>query len=458
MKLRLMRALISSLACLLAGATYAGGMEDDPIQRLRDYLRIDTINPPGHESRAVDFFAHTLDAEGIPYVRIEPEPGRATLVARLRGGPEPALMLLNHSDVVPADALHWSHDPLSADIADGNLYGRGALDMKGTGIIQFEVFLTLHRDPRPLRRDVLFVVAADEEAGGRLGVGNLVRSRRDLIDNVGWVLTEGAGATRTDGKTSFEIEVTQKAPLWLKVVATGPAGHGAAPPAVYSTTRLIRALAKLADWRFQPQVLPVVDKTFKSLADNATPSKRQQYRDMARALRDPLVASQLQIDTPLLSAITQNTCSITRLEASSKINVIATEASAELDCRLLPGQKVDDFMRQLEQILDDHSLRIEPILTTTNPTSSSIDTELFRTIATVIKDRYPGSTLTPTLSYGFTDSRYFRELGIVSYGFEPAIIPAELGETVHGNDERIPLEGVRQGFHDLLEIVQRVSY
>jgi len=444
-------------AFLASTAIRAEGVEDDAIRRLQDYLRIDTINPPGNESRAVDFFAHALDAEGIPYVRVEPEPGRASLVARLRGADEPALMLLNHSDVVPADARHWDRDPLSGDIGDGNLHGRGALDMKGTGIIQFEVFLALHRDPRPMRRDILFVVVADEEAGGRLGAGYLVRSRRDLISNVGWVLTEGAGGTRTGAVTSFGIEVSQKAPLWLKIVATGTPGHGAAPPAVYSTVRLIRALDKLANWRFKPNVLPIVDQTFKSIAENVAQPKQHQFLDIAHALQDPVFATQLQSEDPLLSGTTQNTCSITRLEGSSKINVIPAEASAELDCRLLPGQKVDDFIHLLEQIFDDHSLRIETIMSA-NPTSSPIDTELFRSISEVIQERYPDSRLVPTFSNGFTDSRYFRELGIVSYGFEPAIIPAELDDSVHGNNEQIPLISVMQGFHDLLEIVQRVSY
>ena len=176
------------------GALAAPGPDPEAaLARLAYYLRIDTINPPGNESRAVAFLAKIFDAEGIAYETFEATPGRGSIVARLPGGDQPALMLLNHSDVVPADANAWVVPPLSGAERDGYLYGRGALDTKGLAMIQLEAFLALHRSGRALDRPVLFATTADEEAGGYFGAGWMVRQRPDLIADVGFVLNEGGG-------------------------------------------------------------------------------------------------------------------------------------------------------------------------------------------------------------------------------------------------------------------------
>ena len=445
------------IVVLFAPPVLAQNLEDETVQRLRDYLRVDTINPPGNESRAVDFFARLLEKEGIPYETAESAPGRGNLWARLEGGDEPGLVLLNHTDVVPADPSYWDFDPLSGEIHEGELYGRGALDMKGTGMLQFEAFVALHRAGKPLRRDVVFVATADEEAGGFYGAGWLVENRPEIFDNVGFLLNEGGGGSRKDDAVTFGIEVTQKVPLWLKLVATDEPGHGSTPHVSSSVSRLIRALSNIDNYRFPPHVVPSVEAYFEAIAEKQTGERRRQFANLQEAVKDPAFLLSLQLESPSLHALTRNTCSITRLEGSSKINVVPPEVKAEIDCRLLPDQDAEVFVTLLQSIIDDPGVRVEKIMGFT-PAISSTSTDLYQAISAVLKEHYPDADIVPSVSTGFTDSHFFRDLGIVAYGFEPTVVPEELEGTVHGNNERVPVAAIRQGVRDLLEIVERFVY
>ena len=431
--------------------------EQETVDRLQNYLRIDTINPPGNESRAVDFFAKLLDAEGIPYETAESAPGRGNLWARLEGGSEPALVLLNHTDVVPADPDYWDVDPLSGEIRNGHLYGRGALDMKGTGMLQFQAFVALHRAGKPLKRDVLFVATADEEAGGFYGAGWLVERHREIFDDVGFLLNEGGGGSEAGDGIVFGVEVTQKVPLWLRLVASDEPGHGSTPHVTSAVSRLIRALANIDDYEFTPRIVPAVQVYFEGLAEKQQGLRRQQFADIGAAVSEPGFLLSLQLESPSLHALTRNTCSITRLEGSSKINVVPPEVAAEIDCRLLPDQDLDAFIDELGFIVNDPAVRIEKIMGFT-PAVSSTDTELYQAIAEVTAKHYPHSQVTPAVSTGFTDSHFFRDLGIVSYGFDPTIIPVAIEGGVHGNNERVPVDSVKAGVRLFLEIVEKVVY
>jgi len=432
-------------------------LENETVARLQQYLRVDTINPPGNESRAVEFFAKLLEAEGIPYQTAESAPGRGNLWARLEGGDEPALVLLNHTDVVPADESYWRVGPLSGEIRDGEIYGRGALDMKSTGMLQFQAFLALHRTGKPLRRDVLFVATADEEAGGFLGAGWLVEHRPEIFEGVGLLLNEGGNGSRDGESVTFGVEVTQKVPLWLRLVAAGEPSHGSTPHATSSVSRLLAALSRIEEREFEPRIVPAVATYFRGLAKTEPEPRRNRFLYIEQAVQDPEFLRQLQLDSPFLHALTRNTCSITRLEGSNKINVVPPEATAEIDCRLLPDQDQVDFIERLEKIVDDPHIEILTIMAFT-PAVSRTDTELYRAIGTVCQKDFPNAQVIPMVSTGFTDSHFFRDLGIVSYGFDPTVIPAEIEGTIHGNDERIPVEAVKEGLWRLLEVLELVVY
>ena len=207
---------------LFAVPASAETIEEEATTWLQEYLQVNTINPPGNETNAVNFFAKILEAEGIAFETVESAPGRGNIWARLKGGNKPALALTQHTDVVPADMEYWTVDPLSGELRDGYLYGRGAIDMKGGGMTQFAAFIALHRAGIPLNRDVLFVATADEEAGGFFGAGWLIENMPEIFEGVGTLLNEsGSGTLSEDGTIVFDIEVTQK--QWcLQTWNTGP--------------------------------------------------------------------------------------------------------------------------------------------------------------------------------------------------------------------------------------------
>ncbi len=432
-------------------------LEAEAVQRLQEYLRVNTINPPGNESRAVDFFATLLAAEGVEFETAESAPGRGNIWARLEGeGDEPALMLLHHSDVVPADERFWDTDPLSGELRDGHVYGRGALDTKTGGILHLQAFLALHRAAVPLNRDVIFMATADEEAGGFFGAGWLVENRPEVFEGVGLLLNEGGGGSLADGQVRFSVEVTQKVPLWLKLVARGNPGHGSSPQVETAVTRLVGALARIRTQPFEPRIVPAVDTYFKGLAETADEPWRTRYANMTRTVLDPHQLLELQEMDPRLHTLTRNTCSITMLEGSGKINVVPPEATAQLDCRLLPDQDPDAFLAELRTIIDDPDIEIEKIMGF-SPAVSTTDTDLYRTIEAVAARHFPGAPVLPMVQGGFTDSHFFRDLGIVSYGFFPTVTPREDAGGVHGNNERVSVESVERGTRMMLEIVRGVA-
>ena len=442
-------------------------LQSRAVELLQQYIHVDTINPPGNETRGAEFFAAILEAAGITYETAESAPGRGNIWARLEGGDEPGIVLLHHMDVVPADEEHWTTDPLGGEIRDGYLYGRGALDTKTSGIHHLLAFLALHEAGQPLDRDVVFMATADEEAGGFYGAGWLAENRPELFDGVGFILNEGGtgsfaggdAATQDDasGGVYFEVEVTQKVPWWLRLVAVDEPGHGSMPRVTSSVTRLVRALYNVDNYEFEPRIVPAVDAYFKAIAPQHDEPWRTAFSNMPQAVRDPAFMLRLQLDDPFLHALTRNTCSMTILEASNKINVVPPDASAQLDCRLLPDQDPDAFIEQLSTIINDPAIRIERIMGFT-PAVSSVDTELYRAIEAVTERHFPGARVIPAVSTGFTDSHFFRDMGIVAYGYEPTVLPsAELGR-FHGNDERISLENVRRAAVMTLELLQELVY
>lgn len=423
-------------------------------RRLQQYLRIDTTNPPGNESEAVAFFADIFEREGIAYETVEPAPGRGSIWARLEGGEAPGIILLHHIDVVPADPRFWKHDPMSGTYENGYLNGRGALDTKGLGIMHFEAFLALARSGAPLERDVIFLATADEEAGGRHGAGWIVRNRPDLLEGAGLVLNEGGSGRVLGNRVVFSVEVTQKVPMWLRLNAVGPAGHGSSPTTRSAVTDLIEALERLRQDPFAPRIVPAVGDFFRDLAE--LESAAAELADPEGLIAEPDRLAALHRTNPSLHALTRNTCAVTRLQASSKINVVPPAATAELDCRLLPDQEPRAFIRELRKRLDQPSISIE-VLLSFKAAISSTDTDLYRAIEAVTARRFPGSTVMPAVTAGFTDSHFFRDLGIVAYGFSPAVIPGSDQGGIHGNNERISVQNVERGWRTMLDLLETIA-
>ncbi len=442
---------------VLSSTASAQSIEDEALDWLQAYIQVDTMNPPGNETRAVEFIGNILEAEGIPFKTAESAPGRGNLWARLEGGDEPALILLQHTDVVPADPNYWTTDPLSGEIRDGFLWGRGTLDMKGTGISQLATFVSLHRAGAPLNRDVILVATADEEAGGFYGAGWLIEHHPEIFEGAGLLINEGGNGEQSAKELIFHVEVTQKVPVWLRLTAVDTPGHGSMPNATSSVTRIVDALSILRANPFPPRIVPAVDAMFQSLSESTSAEWEEAYSNMANAVNEPGFLEKLQIHSPFLHALTRDTCSITRFEASSKINVVPPEAWAEIDCRILPDRPSEIFVNELRAMFKDTGVEIEVIMAFT-PAVSTTNTLLYRAIEEVTGERHLGSRVMPSVSTGFTDSHFTRDLGIPSYGFDPIVVPEAEFSRIHGNDERVSVDAFKRGVIDHLAIIGAVVY
>ena len=433
-------------------------MEEEALVWLQAFLKVDTINPPGNESRAVEFLANILEKEGIPYQTAESVPGRGNIWARLEGGDAPALILLSHTDVVPANMKYWSVDPLYGEIKDdGFLYGRGALDMKGTGISQLATFLALHRSGRQLNRDVVLVATADEEAGGFYGAGWLIDNHPEIFEGAGLLINEGGGGADNAMGRVFKVEVTQKVPVWLRLTAVDTPGHGSMPNPTSSVTRIVDALHILRSHPFPPRIVPAADAMFSALSETAAPQWVAAYADIGSAVKEPGFLEKLQNASPFLHALTRDTCSMTRMSGSGKINVVPPEAWAELDCRILPDRSSDVFVNELRELIEPTGVEISVIIAFT-PAISDTNTRLYRAIEEVTAERHTGSSVIPVMETVFTDSHFTRDLGIASYGFDPRVVQESEWSRIHGNDERVNVEAFKRGVSDHFGIISSVVY
>ena len=433
-------------------------LAEQAVERLSQYLQIDTINPPGNESRGVEFLSKLLDEAGIEYHTAESAPGRGNLWAKLPATTqrkERGLVLLHHIDVVPANRDYWSFDPLSGEVKGGWIYGRGAIDTKGLGMIHLQAFLALHDSGLPRNRDVWFIATADEEAGGFFGAGWLIEAHPEVFNDVGYVLNEGGSGRIFGDTTVVMVEVTQKVPLWLRLTAKGRPGHGSAPLVETSVTRMVRALKRISETEFPVRVLPPVADMFEGIAPFQKGEDKQQFATIRHNHPNDDYLFHLKLRNPGAHALLRNTCSITRMEGSSKINVIPAEVHAELDCRLLPDQDPEAFVAELSTIINDGEISIEKIMGFT-PAVSKTETALFEAIKDVSAE-YLNAQVVPTVSGGFTDSHFFRDLGITSYGYSPfAFTNAEFAG-VHGNDERVSVSNVVDGVKIFYGLLERVA-
>lgn len=455
------------LCCLLLNTASASAQTNDKIDwpayqdmavdLMRQYLRINTSNPPGNEIEAAKFFKNIFDRYGIQNEIFEYKPGRANIIARLKGnGSKRPIMLLSHMDVVTADASAWRVDPFSAEIIDGSIYGRGALDMKNEGLLHLMMMIILVREERALSRDVIFLATADEEVKDEGSIW-MVANKADLFKNAEYLLTEGGDNLLENDKVKFVgVDVAEKAPFWLKLTATGSPGHGSRPIADSAPNRLVRAMANIVNYETPIKVLPAVEKFFKDIAPLQAEPWRTKFANISDSLKDPVFAKEM-LASREYAFMLHNTISLTMLAGSKQTNVIPNEASCNLDVRLLPGEDPQAFLAELKQVIADPSIKIENVNSFKPPNSSPIDTELFRTIARVSKLHHPEALVTTKMLSGYTESQLYRQLGITCYGWAPAYTTVDENEGVHGNNERISVKNVREGTREMYEVVSAIA-
>jgi acetylornithine deacetylase/succinyl-diaminopimelate desuccinylase-like protein len=444
----------------LFGATPDGewkNFEEEAVSLLSRYVQIDTTNPPGNEIKAAQFFKGIFDREGMESRIIESAPGRGNIYARLKGnGSKKAVLLLNHMDVVPAEAKLWKEPPFSGVVKEGYIWGRGALDDKGPGIAELMTLLALKRGNVQLKGDVIFLGTADEEAGGAMGAGFLVEKHPELFKDVGLVLNEGGGIRLgNDGKArEYSVSVTEKTPLWLRLTATGAPGHGSTPGNNLAVNKLIKALHDLMQYRSPIKIVPEVQKFYADTAHAEPAERREKLRDLRTALKDPAFAEEFTRE-PRNDASVRNTIAITGMKGSDKTNVIPAVATAELDVRLLPGEDPKDFINEIRRLIADDSIKIEILLSFPASTSPS-HPEAMKVIAEFARKHDPGVGVVAPLVRGFTDCHYFREKGIPCFGFMPLRNTISGEGLVHGVDERISIDSLKFGVGAMYEVVRKL--
>jgi acetylornithine deacetylase/succinyl-diaminopimelate desuccinylase-like protein len=410
--------------------------DDDVVELCRDLLRFDTSNPTSNERAAAEWVAEQLTDAGLDPVIHESDPGRASVVARWAGedSSRDALLIHGHLDVVPAFTEDWALPPFAGEIADGCIWGRGAVDMKDMDAMTLAVVRDWIRQGRRPPRDVVLAFLADEEAGGVKGAHFLVDHHAELFEGCTEAISEVGGFSLTvGGQRLYAVETAEKGIAWLRLVAKGRAGHGSMLNAV---TRLAEAVARVGAHSFAVELSETVEIFL---------------RELCAALDIPFdpddvesLLSKLGPLTKMIGATVRHTANPTMLEAGYKQNVIPGTATAYLDCRFLPGGE-DRFMAELAELVGPE-VAIETVQRQI-AYETSFDGSLVDAMTAAILAEDPDGRCVPYCLSGGTDAKSFSELGIRSFGFSPLRLPADLDffGMFHGIDERVPLESLRFG-------------
>lgn len=432
-----------------------GKLTQEATDLLTQEIRINTTNPPGNELAAAKLLKEKFLADGIPATVWEPYPGRGAIAARLHGagGRSPALVLLSHLDVVPANPKEWQVPPFSGEVKDGAIWGRGAIDDKGPGVIELMAMLAIKRAGILLDRDIIFIATGDEEEGGRKGAGWFVEHEGVVFADAKYLLNEGGGiSARPNGKLAFDVSITEKTPLWLRLTSSGAEGHGAVPPEQTAVTRLVAALQRVIAYRAQIRVIDQVRDYFKAIAqlDGGPP----EFLDLARALRNDPDFARKFLEIPRQNAAVRDTFTPTMLDASDKTNVIPATATAGIDGRLLPGDDPNADVVNLRKAIGDESIKIDVLLnfpSVSSPRKSRLMSAIQKLAET------DNATVVPMMIAGFTDSHYFRQKGLIAYGFIPLQLKPEEEKGVHGINECIQVKELGDGLKRMVELLKTVG-
>jgi len=450
------------LCALIAFAGIAFGqpsetVADLAVRYLPELIRLDTTNPPGNETRVARYLKQVADREEISAELLGDDPQRLNFIARLRGsGAKRPLLLIAHSDVVPADRSSWSVDPLAAIQKNGYIYGRGAEDDKQLLAAELAVMVDLRRRKVALARDIILLSESDEEAGS-LGATWIVQHAWQKID-AEFALNEYSYILPTpSGIPVFQIQTAEKVPTRFKMTAHGTAGHGSLPRDDNPVEHLARAIYRLSQAE-QPVKLNATTRAYL-----AAMTKLPDYAwlvPLAAKLEDPAAASaaadEIRKRDPEIHAMLRTTVSATMLSAGTKINVIPNTAEAQFDARRLPTESRDEVFERFRKIIDDPAITIEPTSSQQPSTEpSSLTSPLYLAMEKVFRAAEPNASVVPFLMRGTTDGAYLRARGMAVYGVPVFRKDGEL--RMHGNDERIAVWNLRAGADLLAKIVLEVA-
>ncbi|MBV1947560.1 M20/M25/M40 family metallo-hydrolase [Streptomyces sp. BV129] len=418
--------------------------EDEVVDLCRDLIRFDTSNYGDHsgpgERAAAEYVAGKLAEVGLEPKIFESHPGRASTVARIAGEDpsRPALLIHGHLDVVPANADDWTHDPFSGEIADGCVWGRGAVDMKDMDAMTLAVVRDRLRSGRKPPRDIVVAFLADEEAGGTYGARYLVDNHPELFEGVTEAISEVGGFSFTvnEQRRLYLIQTAEKGMHWMKLTVAGTAGHGSMIHRDNAITELSEAVARVGRHKFPVRVTKTTRAFLDELGDAL--GTELDPEDMESTL------ARLGGIAKLIGATLSNTANPTQLNAGYKVNVIPGEATAHIDGRFLPGHE-EEFLTDLDRLLGPHVRRSD--VHADKAVETSFDGALVEAMQSALLAEDPIARAVPYMLSGGTDAKSFDDLGIRGFGFAPLKLPPELdfAGMFHGVDERVPVDGLQFG-------------
>lgn len=430
------------------------------LKYLKDLIQINTTNPPGNEIEAINYIKSLFDEHGISYKILESSPGRANIVARIKGdGSKRPLILTSHVDVVPAEASHWKTNPFSAEVIEGELYGRGAVDMKNHTAMTLAVFLKLKQDQTSLKRDVIFIALADEEAGTVYGSKWLCENHAHLFNDAEYALNEGGGfSLDVEGQTFYPIGVSEKGFCWFDLLACGTPGHGSMPHSDQAVTKLSEAALKLSQNKFQFRTAPSSTDFMKGLAQSQSGFKKFILNQIPNPTWHNLILNKLFPDRKRAKQfwnLFHNTACPTKLNAGCSYNVLPSTATLGVDGRIHPGSNLEEFKNEIKNLVGpelEMKVHLEQPPSETDYKNDPFYTLLCQTITKAD----PSSKAIPFMLTGFSDSTNYRKLGIKCYGFAPIKLPpgTDFSSLFHAHNERIPIKGLEFGVNVLWDAVK----
>jgi acetylornithine deacetylase/succinyl-diaminopimelate desuccinylase-like protein len=435
-----------------------GTLPQEAIAWLEGLIRINTTNPPGNELAAANYIAGILEKEGIPHEVIEVSPGRGIVVARLSASVMPdasrSLLLLAHLDVVGVTREKWTVDPFAAITQNGYLYGRGVIDDKGMVIANLATIVALKRNSVPLDRDVIFLADDDEEQGGDASIKTVIAKHWDKIA-AGFAINEEGRVIVKNGKPIYVgIQTSEKVAVNVTVISTGTSGHGSQPRPDNAVVHLSQAVAKIGEYEPPVKFIPETERYFEQLAKVEDEDTAKWIRALEQPSRQSLAVKRISELSPIWNSMMRDTIAPTMLQAGVRPNVIPSEARANLNVRLLPGDSINDVLADLKKLVNDPQVRFEiaPNAGTPSP-PSSLESPLYQSIQRASEQEFPGIVTMPYMSTGATDSAQLRLHNVQAYGLLPFPLTEEDVLRMHADDERIPLDSFRKGVEFLYRIV-----
>jgi acetylornithine deacetylase/succinyl-diaminopimelate desuccinylase-like protein len=431
--------LVSALAAHAQSAPDWPKVNSETLKHYQSVIRIDTTS--GGETKVAEYVKRVLDAEGIPAVIYEKEPGRGNLIARLKGnGSKRPLLIMGHSDTVKIDASKWTHPPFSADIAGGFVYGRGTLDDKDNLTASLMTMLLLKRSGIALDRDVIFVSESGEEGNSSVGAGFLVAEHWPEIE-AEICLAEGGTVVRRGGEIKYAlIQTTEKIPRGAQLVAHGPAGHGSRPLRTNAILHLSRAVEKIAMWDPPMRFNDTTRYYFEKLANLSTPEEAARYKALFDPAKSAAAREYLAEHEPGHYSMLHTSISPNMITGGYQSNVIPSEARATLDVRALPDENMPAFYELMRKVIDDPSVEVVPPARVSRDASapSRIDNEAWRVIEAANQKVYRTPSL-PVMSTGATDMSYLRAKSVQCYGIGPMVDEEDgaKGFGAHSDQERL---------------------